>query len=433
MKHLFCNLRLLIPVTYGMLIPFRLLAGVNYEEPPISYSTTQETNSITHLQSRLNAGETKLEFEKPHGYLRSVLRELSIPLSSQVLVFSKTSLQADKISPQKPRAIYFNDEVHIGYVQEGILEIAAADSRLGMVFYTLEQTVDSAPAFQRQNNRCLNCHGAARTRNIPGLLVRSVFPDSKGQPVIAAGSSLSTHVSPLEKRWGGWYVTGRHGNQQHLGNFHLPSAKKPSSIENVAGQNVINLASKIDPSEYLTPHSDIVALMVLENQTDGYNVMTQSRFETLYALHLLAQSGKPETPEYQQALRDAVHKIDSAAESVVSFLLFHKETPLISEIVGTSGFTNDFVKQGEQIVSKPTLREFDLKTRMFKYPCNYLIASKFFRELPKELRTAIYHRLIVALAPDSNYFAVQRLDYEERKLLLSILAGLVPDWPSGIE
>lgn len=172
-------------------------AGVNYEEPPIQYSNSNPENVVSRLQEKFASEDSRLEWEPRHGYLTSLLRKLDISVTSQVLAFSKTSVQDDKIGPKTPRAIYFNDEVHVGYVQHGSLEIAAADPLLGVVFYTLEQNPEISPSFQRRTNNCLTCHGAARTKNVPGLLIRSVFPDPEGQPVIAAGSYLTTHLSPL--------------------------------------------------------------------------------------------------------------------------------------------------------------------------------------------------------------------------------------------
>ena len=201
-----------------------------------------------------------------------------------MLTFAKTSLQSSHIGPSTPRTIYFNDEMHVGFVtssdlSQTLLELAVADRNLGMTFYTLAQSADSPPKFARQTNRCLNCHGDTRTRGVPGLLVRSVFPDPEGRPVVAAGSFRTDHASPLKQRWGGWYVTGTHGAQAHLGNFVLPNAKKPKSIDNAPGQNVINLTNRIDVNKYQTGHSDIVALMVLEHQIDALNYITRLRFE----------------------------------------------------------------------------------------------------------------------------------------------------------
>lgn len=421
----------LIVVSGWSALQGQVTAGVNYEELPIRYSATREVNSITRLQTRITNGEVKLAFEQPQGYLKSLLHELSIPVSSQALVFSKTSLQAEKISPKTPRAIFFNDEVHVAYVQGGSLEIAAADPQLGMVFYTLDQTEDEQPVLERQNNRCLNCHGAARTRNVPGLLVRSVFPDPKGQPVVAAGSFVSTHASPLEKRWGGWYVTGTHGDQQHLGNFTLPDARKPKLIENPTGQNQTDLSGHFDTMGYLSPHSDIVALMVLEHQTDGYTRFTQANFESRHALFARDQAGAPGTAAFQNAETEAFRRIDTAAETVSRFLLFDDEAKLTAPITGTSSFAREFTNRGQRDGGQPSLRELDLQTRMFKYPCSYLIESPAFRGLPDELRAAVYRRLIAALARDSTLASIQRFSPTERKMLLEILSTTVPDWPKS--
>ena len=44
------------------------------------------------------------------------------------------------VSGRTPRALYFNDDVFVGYCQDGeVLEISVADPQLGAVFYTLGQ------------------------------------------------------------------------------------------------------------------------------------------------------------------------------------------------------------------------------------------------------------------------------------------------------
>ncbi len=53
--------------------------------------------------------------------MRSVLAALRVPVSSQTLVFSKTSFQYPKISPERPRALYYNDDVYVGQVHDGRL------------------------------------------------------------------------------------------------------------------------------------------------------------------------------------------------------------------------------------------------------------------------------------------------------------------------
>src|SRR4051812_42344353 len=107
------------------------LAGVvsaadDFEREPINYSKSIPVNVVARLADRLEAGKARLEYDRHFGYLRSVLRELQVPESSQMLVFSKTSLQRQRIAPKTPRALYFNDDAYVGFCQEGdVMEISA--------------------------------------------------------------------------------------------------------------------------------------------------------------------------------------------------------------------------------------------------------------------------------------------------------------------
>ena len=121
------------------------------EQGAIAYASTAPTDAVSRLQRDLDEGRTTLEFDPKHGYLPSVLSHLHVPVSSQGLVFSRTSLQVDHIAPWAPRAVYFNDDVYVGWVQGGpIMEVADADPKLGGVFYTLEQQPGEHPKFERQ-------------------------------------------------------------------------------------------------------------------------------------------------------------------------------------------------------------------------------------------------------------------------------------------
>jgi hypothetical protein len=85
----------------------------------IGYQSKSPNDSVARLQRRLDQGQAKLTFQGPHGYLLSVLQQLGVPLSSQTLVFSKTSAQQRLIGPATPQALYFNDSVYVGSVQIG--------------------------------------------------------------------------------------------------------------------------------------------------------------------------------------------------------------------------------------------------------------------------------------------------------------------------
>lgn len=384
-----------------------LQGGVNYEEAPIHYSQTPPDNIVSKLQKRITAGEARLKFEPRTGYLRSLLEQFDLPISSQVLVFGKTSLQDNYISPQTPRAIYFNETIHLGFVQEGLIEIAVTDPKIGMAFYTLQQSETPNPVFRQEANSCLNCHGSGRTKSVPGVMVRSVFPDQKGEPVVAAGSFLSTTGSPLEQRWGGWYVTGTHGDQKHIGNMTLTEARKPKVIDNSAGQNVTDLSGRFDLSAYLSPHSDLVALMVLEHQTEVMNLITKAGFETRHALHVRDQALADGTAIGDSARANATVAIEKAAKPLVDALLFSKDVQLSAPISGTSSFASDFTRRGSHDSAGRTLRELDLQTRLFKYRCSFLIDSSAFRSLPIELLGVVRSQLLARLREGNELETLQ--------------------------
>ncbi len=65
---------------------------------------------------------------------------------------------------------------------------------------------------------CLQTHG------VPGVLTMSVLPFSDNQNEYAQGWGMD-HRTPIEDRWGGWYVTGTQVPAKHLGNvpvLHVP-------------------------------------------------------------------------------------------------------------------------------------------------------------------------------------------------------------------
>lgn len=407
-----CRILMVVAV---MLVRSPLWAAppLDFEAAPISYSRTAPENVITRLQRELDSGETQLSFTDKFGYLPALLEELKIPLSSQMLTFSKTSLQRPLIDPQRPRALYFNDDAYVGYVQKGLIEMIVPDEKLGLVFYTLEQK-PGQPQFRRQVARCMTCHSSTRTQNIPGLLVRSMFVDPEGQPVISAGSYRTDHSSPLAQRWGGWYVTGTHGAARHLGNFHLPSARRPRQpVENQDGLNLLTLSKLTGIAAYPTAHSDIVALMVLEHQIDAHNLIVR----TNYAWQIDVQQGAE-----QKA--DALWRAEAA--QLVRHLLFETEVELEYPIKGTSAFTAEFTAQGTVDSEGRSLRQFDLQRRLFRYPCSYMIESASFQALPEVVRLDIYRRLRMMLTGRDAAAALQKLSDTDRQNLLMILPETLP-------
>jgi hypothetical protein len=402
-----------------------------FERAPINYSKTEPANVVSRLQDRLDRGADRLEYEDHFGYLRSVLRELDVPLSSQMLVFSKTSLQSRRIWPQKPRAIYFSDDVYVGFCQAGdVIEVSVADPQLGAVFYTVDQEPDGKAAFRRQTDNCLMCHAGSSTQNIPGHLVRSVYPDPQGQPILSAGSFRIDHTSPLQHRWGGWYVTGRHGEMEHLGNLVIRGRAVPEKLDNSAGFNLERLPSTVDPSRYLTPHSDIVALMVLEHQTLGHNLIARANYLARTAVfqqqELNRALGKPNDERWDSTSS----RIKDAGEPLVKFLLLHDEAEITDKIEGTSQFAAQFQARGPHDSQGRSLRELDLERRMFRYPCSYLIYSASFRELAAEVREYVWQRLWDILNGRDTSPEFAHLSSGDRQEILEILRETHPELPA---
>ena len=410
-----------------------LAAGVradDFDRPPISYSTARPDNVVTQLQKRMDAGEVKLSFTDEHGYLPAVLNELKIPISSQMLVFSKTSLQRDRIAPRTPRAIYFNDEVYIGFCRLGeVMEVSVADPQLGTVFYTLDQEPADRPAFRRHTDTCLSCH-TSRHQGIPAHVVRSVFPDREGNPILSGGSFRIDHASPMSQRWGGWYVTGTHGKQTHLGNLILPRRSVPEELTNDDGVNVTDLKGKFDTGAYLSPHSDIVALMVLEHQAEMHNRITAANYQTKLAHRDADVINELDNAPKGRLTESTARRVDGAADQLVKYLLFSEEVRLTDPLRGTSNFAEEFAGRGPFDSKGRSLRQFDLTTRLFKYPCSYLIYSPAFDGLPASVKERVYRRLWDVLTGKETGKDYAHLSPADRQAVREILTETKRDLPA---
>ena len=389
-----------------------------FDEDTINYSKTTAHGSIPSLQEKIDRGQIALKFDAKFGYLPAILAALSVPKNSQGLVFSKTSFQRERIDPRHPRAIYFNDDSYVGYVPGSpLLEFSMADPKLGAVFYTLEQTETAKPRFTR-NDQCLECHASAKTMGVPGHLLRSFGTDDIGVVDLNTGVSLVTHRTPLAERWGGWYVTGKHGRQTHRGNLvGKPAYAKQETTPNFLG-NLTDLSRLFDTTEYFQSSSDIVALLVLEHQYHLHNFLTRVNYEATISLQ---QYGH-------------LNYLKSKVEGLVRYLLFVEEAPLTAAITGNTDFAKNFTARGPKDRQGRSLREFDLHTRLFKYPCSYLIYSDAFEQLPPAARDKVYARLYQVLSGKDSTPEFQKIPFATKQAILQILLdtkkNLPPEWKS---
>ncbi|MEM7233446.1 MAG: hypothetical protein AAF517_14805 [Planctomycetota bacterium] len=408
----------------------RLSAQIDaFEEEPIEYSKTRPRDLIARLQRRIQLGYWRPRRDVSDvEFLRELLRELKVPESSQVLVFSKTSQQNPRISPRTPRAIYFSDDCYVGWVQGGAIELTGIDPQLGPIFWVLDISDAKKQLKFDRDGSCLLCHAGSRTRRTPGLIVRSVFPNRQGFPIFSASSFLSTHASPFEERWGGWYVTGTHGSQRHMGNVIAKRDERGVSVDREAGANVESLDSYFNTSRYLAKTSDIVALMVLEHQVAVQNVLTRASYRTRQAVR------------YQRDLEDGLGRetssilsgsskriVDAAARELCDVLLFRNEAKLEGRVRGTRAFREDFSKRARRSLTGTSLRDLELRSRLFRYRLSYLIYSKSFDQMPDPLKERVVGRIRQVLSGQDSSGRYDYIGVEERGEITAILTVTKPE------
>jgi hypothetical protein len=392
------------------------------DDSAIQYSTATPNNVVVDVNRRLQNGELQFAYDGRSGYLQSALAALQLPIDSQLLVFSRTSLQGRRIGEQNPRALYFNDRVALGWVRGGdLLEVAAHDQTNGIVFYSLEQKAPEAagapPQFKREFI-CLGCHMTGNTLNVPGLLM---FSTTRAEPTQFSG--IPRHIDqtdPLGKRFGGWFVTGSAGSVTHMGNQAAALDARPT-------REIATVEGLFDAEGYRTLSSDIVAHLVLTHQAGMINLLTRAGWEARAAD---PKQHAPFTSSPEQDARIAA-VMDGIASEVVDYLLFVDEAKLTDKVRGTSGFAERFSASGPKDRKGRSLYELDLTRRLMKYPCSYLIYSPAFDALPAMVKEPIYKRLWEILSgheQDQRYRAV--LSTADRQAIVEILRDTKKDLPA---
>ena len=411
MKSLAVSVLLFPLLVITALAQYRTLS----ENPAIAYSQSAPRDAVARLQKALDAGETSLAFDEEKGYLPALLEALKVPVSSQGLVFSRTSLQVDRIAPWSPRAIYFSDDVYVGWVQGGpIMEIATVDPSLGAVFYTVTQTAGAKPEIARQTRSCLQCHESDATGRMPGFIMRSTITDRHGYPV-SSELGVTTDRTPIGDRWGGWYVTGTIP-VPHLGNAITPMLK--TEMGNVASYlakgpvktsgTVTDLSARFDTAPYLSPHSDAAALLVLAHQTEVHNLITAAGYQARIA-------------------PDDRGRIEGAAERLLRAMLFSGQALLPGPVTGTSSFAASFAAPGPRDRRGRSLRELDLQHRVFRYPFSYLVYSDSFDALPVQVKAYFSRRLREVLDGADTRADFAGLSAADRTAIREILEDTKPD------
>jgi hypothetical protein len=351
-----------------------LSAQVHYaENMPLEHS------AIRYAETAPQDVVSRLKDTTPIQNIGQLLARLSINPDSQTLVFSKTSIQASLISPNNPRAVYFNDQVAVGYVRgSSLVEVADLDARGGTQFYALDLKA-ARPVFARQTT-CLRCHQGAATQGVPGMFVGSVYADRMGNAA-KAGAIITDHRSLFTDRWGGWYMNAKQGVPLTRANAIAANPAVPETLDT-------RVASPLFGS------SDVVALMTLEHQTQAANLITR--------LGWLVRMAAPDI------------EVNTAVSEMARYFLFADEAPLATPIVGASTFSKTFPQQGPRDHRGRSLRDFDLNTRMFRYRLSYMIYSPAFDGLPALARQKVYEKLRVSHIPELERSAIAEILMETK-------------------
>ena len=374
------------------------------EFPALGYSQRAPNDAVTKLTQSVADGSVSLELSPERGYLDSLLNALDIDSASQTLVFSKTSLQVEGVTAATPRAIYFNDDVYVAWVPgKEAIEIASLDAELGPVFYTLSQ--GDQPEFERRFGLCLSCHDSYSMTGdgVPRFITGSGYIGKNGEIVAHEGWILTSDRTALRSRWGGWYVSGQHGDQVHLGNIAVDSVYDLEDLEALRNGNHADLNALLDVSPYLTNKSDVVALLILEHQVTVQNAIVRLNWDFR------------QEREYD-------------IEPLVRALLMDGTPMLTDEIAGTAGFESSFTARAIKDSQGRSLRDLNLESRMFEYPLSYVIYSAAFATLPAQVQRSVLQRLEAELIGRASNFEALPGDDVSRGAAWEILLETRPDF-----
>jgi len=388
---------------------------IDFKIPPHNYLEWQPRDRFAQLQEKAQKGEVKFDTSSDKAFLTSLLEALDIPISSQIMVFSASSLQSEIINPRNPRSLYFNEDTYIGWVPGGLVEIIAADPVMGPMFYVFNRLRPGGPVpdFQR-STKCMNCHAGNATRRLPGLIAESLLVSRAGSSLETFRRDVQGHQIPLETRFGGWHLTGEHNLSSHKANvMGIPNSGKNEITS-------VNPGQFSDLSLHLLPTSDILPHLIHEHQIGFENRL-------VYAIYTFRQL-KHENKNMFGAAAKA--ELEERAQELARYITFAEEAKFPAKgITGDPAFAKDFLSDRKPTKAGLSLRDLDMKTRIFKHRCSFMLYTDTWKEAPKELKERIYYHMALYLRdqPDAQH---AHLPQNERLAIRSILKETMNDLPA---
>ncbi len=385
-----------------------------FEKAPHDYWKRPLTDPFSVWLQKVAAGEEKVPGGDEIAVMREFLRIFKVPVTSQMLVYSATSRQGI-ISPHRPRALYFAEELYIGYVPGGRIEVASIDPAVGPVFHIFDFPGGERASLRAdRSSKCMECHGGFDNHELPKLVIDSVIVNRQGGSLETWRTEKSGHGVPLSERFGGWHLTGTLPplTPNHANKVGQLSAGVLTITENPPGK-LFSL------DRYPLPTSDILPQLLHDHQAGFINLLTEGIYKWR---ELTAPDHGPLTAEDEKEL-------DRQASEIVAYLLFQKEAKLpAGGITGDPAYIKDFLEARRAIPGDHSLREFDLKTRLFRWRCSYMIYTNYWASLPKPVKDRCWQRLKVLLAADGPGVAAW-LPAMERAAIRKILGGTLEESP----
>jgi hypothetical protein len=400
-------MKFLIP---GLILAYSSVwAAPIYDSAPINYNDAEAVDTVADF---FKEGAGTWRAKGRSGYLKDFLETFDIPVESQVLVYSKTSLQVSHIRPENPRAIYFNKDIYVGWVPNGdLLEIIASSPTTGNNFYSISNS-DQRPNLVRETHNCLRCHGGSFTRDIPAPFVRSVFPDFEGQPIFKAGTTVVDQSTPFVDRRGGWLVTG--SDFSHRGNRIFAETEQGAD----AGSSFD--ITQVRADGYLFTGSDSVALMILEHQSELHRLIAHLSLQTQTALY--SQRKFDELLGRTDPISDSTRRqIKSVADKLLRYMFFAEEASVPPMDLDRSPYARYFNGNGPKDKQGRSLYDLKMDGRMFQHPFSYMVYSDAFQNLPAEAMDYIRGELQLILDPSFSHENLEHLSVQDKLSIKQIL------------
>ncbi len=392
-------------------------AWADLESPAHDYWNRPLKDRFTRLKDDLETGKLPLDYSSEKAYVISLLKVLDIPATSQMLVFSTTSLQLRLISPRNPRALFFNEDLYLGWMPGGKIEIVSMDPEIGGIFYIFDILLDGKPPVTERSRRCMNCHSDDDTRQVPGIVIRSVVPGPSGGSLDSFRREDTGHHIPFSDRFGGWHLTGAETLGKHWGNLTgRLSMGEMTTTPLEPGRN-------FNWDNYPVRTSDVLPQLIHEHQAGFANRLFEAAYRARHYLH-----------EGRGSLTNRVHidLLKEQADQLVRYLLFTDEAEFPKAgIPGDPAYAADFTEKRRPDAKGRSLRDLNLKDRIFEYRCSYLIYSEAFQSLPPVFKNHVYRRLGEALDPRTGGADFAHLSNAEKTAIREILRDTLTDLPEG--